>query len=353
MAVKVRWKKITGGEAAHLVIHLDGKRHHESLGIKIYKGDPEKKNKRELVKQIRSERELELFSNNHYHIPEHKQKLSFINYFESYLESYSKKDIRKVKYCLEKFKKFNGNNVKLTFKGVTPRLCGEFKDFLTDPKNGLSSETPYDYWKRFKGLLKLAKMEGIIRDNPAEGITFKGYNRYEKQLRKNVLTPSELQALANQPCANEDVKRAFLFACYTGVGMAEIRNLTWSRIENGKISLFREKNGEQVINDLHPVALKIIGSPSIKSDLIFNCPTDPAVGKLLKKWVKDAGIEKNISFYCGRHTYAVNLLNGGNNLKTVADCMAHSSTKHTMKYLNYTDELKSKAIASLPDISLV
>ncbi|MBK6698297.1 MAG: phage integrase SAM-like domain-containing protein [Saprospiraceae bacterium] len=91
---------------------------------------------------MRSERELELFSNNHYHIPEHKQKLSFINYFESYLESYSKKDIRKVKYCLEKFKKFNGNNVKLTFKGVTPRLCGEFKDFFNRSKERVKFRDP-------------------------------------------------------------------------------------------------------------------------------------------------------------------------------------------------------------------
>ena len=55
MSVKVRWKKNVGGESAHLVIHLDGKRHHETLGIKIYKGDPEKKYKKELVIQIRSQ----------------------------------------------------------------------------------------------------------------------------------------------------------------------------------------------------------------------------------------------------------------------------------------------------------
>ncbi|MBL7819942.1 MAG: integrase catalytic domain-containing protein [Saprospiraceae bacterium] len=190
-------------------------------------------------------------------------------------------------------------------------------------------------------------------ENPAEGITFKGYNKYEKQLRKNILTIDELQALAQKPCGNVQVKRAFLFACYTGLGMAEIRKLTWSRIKNERISLFREKNGEQVNNDLHPIAIKILGQPGNREELIFNCPSDPAVSKDLKRWVKEAGIEKNISFYCGRHTYAVNLLMGGNNLKTVADCMAQTSTKHTLKYLNFTDELKTKAIASLPEITLI
>lgn len=354
MAVTVRWKKIKRGESAQLVIHKDNRRFYETLGIHLIKGDPENKNKRKQVEQKRAQRELDLGSSEIYQVPEYKQRQDFVEYFEQYQDSYKKKDIRKVRYSLKKFKSFLEEKelVQIQFREITPKLCSDFKDYLTNPANGLSAETPYDYWKRFKGVLKMAKMEKILNDNPADGITFKGYNKYEKQLRKNILTPVELQSIASKPCANNEVKRAFLFACYTGLGMAEIRQLTWARIENGRITLFREKNGEQVNNNLHPVAIQLLGVAGRQEEFVFKCPSDPTVSKVLKSWVKSAGIDKNISFYCGRHVYAVNLLNGENNLKTVADCMGQTSTKHTMKYLNFTDPLKVKAIASLPEINL-
>ena len=166
------------------------------------------------------------------------------------------------------------------------------------------------------------------------------------------MTETELQSLAKTYCGNEEIKRAFLFACFTGLGAAEIRKLTWSRIDNGKIKIFREKNGEQVINDLHPVAVEILGERGKPDALIFTLPSDVAIGKTLKAWVKKAGIEKRIIFYSGRHTFATLLLMNGANLKTVADCMGHTSTKHTLKYLNYVDSLKTKAINSLPSIDL-
>ena len=52
------------------------------------------------------------------------------------------------------------------------------------------------------------------------------------------------------------------------------------------------------------------------------------------------------------NTFATQLLLSGANLKTVADCLGHSSTRHTIKYLNYVDELKTEAISSLPSIKL-
>ncbi|MBL7819945.1 MAG: phage integrase SAM-like domain-containing protein [Saprospiraceae bacterium] len=158
MSVKIRWKKINNGVSGILVIHKEGVRKFETLGIHIKKGDPESKNLRRQVEQIRAQRELELGSLEYYRIPEFKLNQSFISYFENYHKSYTKKDVRKVKYALKKFQEFITKRgiTKLRFKDVSPKLCSDFKDYLIDPKNGLSSETPYDYWKRFKGVLKVS-----------------------------------------------------------------------------------------------------------------------------------------------------------------------------------------------------
>ena len=72
--------------------------------------------------------------------------------------------------------------------------------------------------------------------------------------------------------------------------------------------------------------------------------------KHIKRRTNAAGITRHISFYCGRHTFATQLLINGANLKTVADCLGHVNTNHTVKYVNYVDCLKSEAIRNLPYI---
>lgn len=352
MAINLKWRTLNNGvKSAYLDINHNGQRKYEFLKIRLLKNDTERKEKKRLAEAIRAKRELEITTGEYNFTPSHKKKVNFIEYFENYLNNYTKRDKRKVRYSLEKFKKFIRRD-KIQFREITSLICEQFQDYLTSPESGLTGETPYDYWKRFKGVLKQAIKDGIILKNPADGLLFNGYSKHSNQLRKNILTTDELQAIAYIHCGNAEVKRAFLFACFTGLGMAEIRKLTWGRINNGKIKIFREKSGEQIINDLPPVAVKLLGVPSNPDELIFSLPSEVAVSKDLKVWVKKAGIEKNISFYCGRHTFATQLLMNGANLKTVADCMGHANTKHTIKYLNYVDALKSEAISNLPEIKI-
>ncbi len=114
--------------------------------------------------------------------------------------------------------------------------------------------------------------------------------------------------------------------------------------------LFREKSDEQIINDLPASAIKILGERGPADEYVFTLPSEAAIRKNLKNWMKRAGIDKKITFYCGRHTFATQLLIHGANLKTVADCLGHTTTQHTIKYLNYVDALKGEAIAALPEI---
>ncbi|MEY3398294.1 MAG: hypothetical protein RL220_888 [Bacteroidota bacterium] len=41
------------------------------------------------------------------------------------------------------------------------------------------------------------------------------------------------------------------------------------------------------------------------------------------------------------------LFMNGVNLKTVTDCMGHTTIQHTLKYLNHVDELKDEAVLKL------
>ena len=101
--------------------------------------------------------------------------------------------------------------------------------------------------------------------------------------------------------------------------------------------------------------LRLIGEPTesqTKDSLIFPLPSYEMCLKALKRWVKRAGIDKHISWHCARHSFAVNILNNGANIKTVASLLGHSGLKHTEKYTRAIDRLKEDAINSLPTLEV-
>lgn len=71
----------------------------------------------------------------------------------------------------------------------------------------------------------------------------------------------------------------------------------------------------------------------------------------LRKWVKEAGIRKKITWHCARHSFAVNVLTKGANIKTVSSLLGHTSIKMTERYLHVVDSLKQDAIDSLGEIN--
>jgi site-specific recombinase XerD len=72
--------------------------------------------------------------------------------------------------------------------------------------------------------------------------------------------------------------------------------------------------------------------------------------KSLGHWVKRAGIEKHITWHCGRHTFATLVLEGGASVPVVASLLGHSSIQMTQKYTRARDAAKKAAMESLPKI---
>lgn len=97
--------------------------------------------------------------------------------------------------------------------------------------------------------------------------------------------------------------------------------------------------------------LGLIGEGERKT-LIFPLPSHTMCLKALRHWTKRAGIDKHITWHCARHSFAVNILNNGANIKTVASLLGHSGLKHTEKYTRAVDRLKEAAINSLPELKL-
>ncbi|MEO2052728.1 MAG: site-specific integrase [Allomuricauda sp.] len=350
MSVSLYKRKLPSGSIGYyLDIRDGGKRWRESTKIVIGKRDPKRKEKEELAKAIRNQREMEMLNGDYGRIPDHLKNINFNDYAENFLKNYRKKDHRIVSASISKFQEMVANDW-LKMSDITPSIMQRFMNHLLYDA-GLSGETSHNYFTRFKKVLKQAKVDGILKQMPTEDIRFKNPNKNDT-LKKQVLDESEIQILANTPCGNHEVKRAFLFSCFTSLGLAEIQELTWSNIKNGRLVTHRKKTGELINNRLSSSALKILGEPGNSNGLIFKLRgiSTNAVNKNIKLWSRRAELDKDLTFYCGRHTFACLLLMNGANLKTVADAMGHSSTASTLKYLNHVQKLQDEVIDKLPSI---
>ena len=277
------------------------------------------------------------------------KKIKVKKYLSIYLNNYTKKDRRMIKYSIEKFEAFIGHK-QLNMNDLNNKHIKDFFDYLKSDEAGLSGETPNNYFTRFKKIIRAAIDDNFVDKNILDNIKMKSPR---DSVKKEILTIDEIKLLNQVYWGNEEVKNAFLFACFTGLGYAELKKISWNRVnlKEKTLIVFREKTKEQIVNTLHTSAIKILELQKAKDyNTIFKLKSDNAVNKVLKNAVKKAKIEKSISFYCGRHSFAVNLLKNGANLKTVADCLGHTTTKHTLKYLNYVDELKEKAVNAIPEI---
>lgn len=353
MSVKLRSRTLkSGARSLYLDIHHNGQRWREFLKIKILPKDPSKVEKKRVAERIRANRELEVLSDETGHVPQHLKKMSFFVFAENYIQEYKNKDVRIIASAVEKFKEAV-NNQRLTISEITPKTMNFYKDYLIYDA-GLAGETAHNYFSRFKKVLKAAKVQGYLKEMPTADIRFSNPNK-DDTLKKQVLDKDELQKLVNTKCGNLDVKKAFLFACFTSLGLAEIRELKWKNINKGRLITYRNKTGELINNRLNQTAQKIIGEPGYREEYIFDLQllSDNGANKAIRHWVKRAKIDKHITFYCARHTFACQLLINGANLKTVADAMGHSSTRSTLKYLNHVQRLQDEAIDKLPLLKIV
>lgn len=140
-----------------------------------------------------------------------------------------------------------------------------------------------------------------------------------------------------------------------------MKNLTWRnvdtanrllRFEQAKVSGHSSAGGVTI--PLGDSLLGIIGEPPAtaagRDGTVFPLPSYKTCIMALAEWVRRAGIGKHITWHCARHSFAVNVLNNGANIKTVTELLGHSGLTHTEKYTRAVDSLKRAAVDSLPGL---
>ena len=322
------------------------------------------------AQRIRLEREQELKEGKFGYRLKKSKEINFFDYFQSYIESYKKKDIRMIEIALHRFQDFLRDTAeyKKFQKHITPQQISRemmltFTEYLQSRSIG---EGARGIFARFKKVYKSCgvkyKFNYTEPFTDVDGKTI-SIKVDDNQLRKEILSLDEIAQLASTHYDNENpnIRRAFLFCLYTGLRFCDVKDLTFTNVDFANRLLKFEQNKTKghsvnsgVVIPLDETHLKLIGEPSQpdnRGEVIFPLPSYEMCLKALKRWVKRAGISKHISWHCARHSFAVNILNEGANIKTVASLLGHSDLRHTEKYTRAVDSLKRQATASLPPLN--
>ena len=351
------------------IVRID--RHKEVLSLYLWQAPrtpierQQNKETLELAKKIRFERGQELLESVEGYRLKKDRDINFLDYFQSYIDKYTKKDYRMVIIALKRFKDFlhetpeyNKYEKKIKPEQITKDMVVAYTEYLQSRSVGEGAKSLY---ARFKKVVKYAIDHDVMIKNPCNGVVIKAD---EQILKKEVLSPEEIQRLIATHYDNENpnIRRAFVFCLYCGLRYCDVKDLTFANVDYSNKLLKFEQNKTKghsansgVIIPLNEGLLKLIGepdSPNNRDEAIFPLPSYEMCLKALKRWVKRADINKHISWHCARHSFAVNILNNGANIKTVASLLGHSGLKHTEKYTRAIDSLKEAAINSLPELKL-
>ena len=393
----------TGKMAGKPMYIIKHKRAKEELGLYLLARPrtPEEKNRNEetilLAQRIRAEKEQERLQGiAGYRIPKFSNKDNVIKFFENYLSDYAQTDVRNMRLALNRFKTYlrtchpltvrkktvteieaikkaweekhksvygkhelNDNELYeylLKPKQLTPEMVKGFVSFLQENSEGSGAKVAF---VRFKKLVKRAEEQGLFRANPCEGVKCEGGTCAEK----DIMTIEEINTLLNTHYENEneEIRRAFIFSLYSGVRFCDVRELTYSNVDyNQGVIKFEQKKTRghskksSVKIPLRADLLEIIGKPepgiNDESERIFNLPSHTMCLKALRHWTARAGITKHITWHSARHSFATNILEGGANIKVVADLLGHSGLRYVERYTRALEEAKAAAINYLPEI---
>ena len=79
-------------------------------------------------------------------------------------------------------------------------------------------------------------------------------------------------------------------------------------------------------------------------DFVFTLPSHFSINRSVKKWARDAEIEKNVTFHLSRHTFATTLLTLGADIYTTSKLMGHKNLRTTQIYAEVVNKKKVEAV---------
>lgn len=344
MNIQLRKKKLLDGrESLYLDIYKDGKRSYEFLKLYIKRGNSENKETLLLAEKIRSKRLIELANNEYEQISSNKKRSSFKKYFENFVKT--KPKWSNYPATLKHLNLFEPEDI--LFKQITKAWLESFAEYLSK-ESGLKKNSAFLYFRKLKEVLYKASQQGFIRLE----IIRQAKTPPKERVERGYLELNEIEKLINTPSDRPEIKKAFLFSCFTGLRQSDVRNLQWKNIVDNSVQIDQQKTKDKLIIPLSQTALYILNTGNIfhlPDNKVFSLNNDRTkINRALVRWFKKAKVNKKAYYHLSRHTFATLNLTSGNDIYTTSKLLGHKSLKTTEIYAKIIDEKKKQAIDNLP-----
>lgn len=198
-----------------------------------------------------------------------------------------------------------------------------------------------------------ALREELISFNPMQGVEKKD-KFHAPDTHREFLTVEELErflAVETDSKNEREVQLAFGFSCMTGIRLGDVQRLRWSDIkiteDSRTVAIIQHKTGNPVSNPINDMAMSLL-PPRPENDpngLVYHLvKKSDNVAKYVRLIKDKAGIEKDLTFHCSRHTSATLAITAGADLYTVSKLLGHSSIVSTQVYAKVNMDKKIEAI---------
>jgi integrase/recombinase XerD len=265
---------------------------------------------------------------------------------------------------------------KLKFEDITPDfLKGYEKKMIL---SGKSITTVGIYLRSFRAIINQAISDGVMRQDQYPF----GKRKYQPPGGVNIkkaLTLAEIEKIFSynaMPGSEEDKARDFWLFSYlcNGINIKDICLLRWKDINSENITFIRAKTSHTLKSNLRPIvavliepALRVIHKwsqekngtdtfvfPILRPGLTLERERTlikyftKFINRWMRKIAEKLGIDKDITTYFARHSFATVLKRSGAPIEFISESLGHSDMSTTHSYLDsFEDDTKREYAKAL------
>lgn len=288
----------------------------------------------------------------------HRKSISILDIFDKHNFDFARKvnnneraaaSLQKYKRSADLMKKFIKKNYGrdyFDFDEINGAFIHNLESYLKYESEfkgvvGIKNNSVVKYFTNFKTMCNFGIKINLIEKNP-----FVKYDGKLKVRDATFLTTEELNLIESKNFSStrlENVKNIFLFSCYTGYAPIDACSLKLSNLIQDNNGMFwiktdRVKTGIRANVPVLPPTQKIIDKYRDSEIGLIPKLSNQKMNAYLKEIADLCSIEKNLTWYVARHTFATTVtLGNGIKIENVSAMMGHTNIKQTQHYAKVLD----------------